>query len=81
MTNIFKVFLNDARTDANKGDRYGNTPLMFACLKFASEEVGVKLISLLLKHSRIEINKKDKFGGTAIHSACAYCRSKCVARW
>ena len=78
--NIFKIFLNDPRTDVNKGDRNGITPLMSICDDSVSEEVGVQLISLLLKHTQIQINKKDNIFSkfTALHYACILGRSKCV---
>ena len=79
LIDIFKVFLNDPRTDVNKGDKDGWTPLMYICMSFVSEEVGVQLISLLLKHPKIqiEINKQTISGKyTALHYACYWGRSK-----
>ena len=51
---------------------------MYSCDRYVSEEVGVQLISLLLKNSQIEINKRDSIGYTALHIACWYGTSKCA---
>ena len=66
--NIFKIFLNNPRTDVNNGNKYGWTPLIYTCMKYVSDEIGVELISLLLKHSEIQINIKNKLSGfSALH--------------
>ena len=38
---IFSIFVKNQRTDLNKGDINGYTPLMYACMSYVSDEVGV----------------------------------------
>ena len=52
---------------------------MYTCICYGESEVGVELLSILLKHPEIQINKKEKkYGRTALHYACIEGSSKCV---
>ena len=75
---IVKAFINDTRTDINAINKYNNTPLIYACYPYVSDEIGSEVVSLLLKHSQIQTNLQSQWGYTAINYACLNGRINCV---